>query len=125
MANVFLKVFCMLQLIFLVACNNVDLAEKNINEATTEESIHKDIRETAWNQLSSKDQKKIAGTWKNATVAEVKLTESMMTLIEDKSYEGKEVYLIDFPTTSMAEPNNMIVYIDKYTFKYIGHGPVD
>jgi hypothetical protein len=36
------------------------------------------------------------------------------------SYEGKAVYLLDFPTTDLSVPNNMIVYADKDTFEFIG-----
>lgn len=39
--------------------------------------------------------------------------------------EGKEIYLIDFPTKSKSIPNNMIVYADVNTFDYIGNGLVD
>ncbi|MDF0727119.1 hypothetical protein PY093_10380 [Cytobacillus sp. S13-E01] len=49
----------------------------------------------------------------------------MMSQVDDKSYEGKEVYLIDFPTKSESIPTNMIVYADVNTFNYIGNGLVD
>ncbi|WP_175495433.1 hypothetical protein [Gracilibacillus orientalis] len=45
--------------------------------------------------------------------------------MEDKSYEGKEVYLIDYPTKNTAIPNNMIVYADIENSEYIGNGLVD
>ncbi|WP_275645823.1 hypothetical protein [Cytobacillus sp. S13-E01] len=48
-----------------------------------------------------------------------------MSQVDDKSYEGKEVYLIDFPTKSESIPTNMIVYADVNTFNYIGNGLVD
>jgi len=49
----------------------------------------------------------------------------MITLLDDKTYEGKEVYLIEFHTKSKSIPNNMIVYADINTFDYIGNGLVD
>lgn len=58
-------------------------------------------------------------------VSKTTLNESMMSEVEDKSYAGKEVYLIDFPTKSKSIPNNMIVYADVNTFDYIGIGLVD
>lgn len=86
---------------------------------------NKDVREVVWGQLSAEQQARINGTWADGTVSKVTLNESSMILIKDKSYQGKEVYLIDFPTKTMSVPNNMIVYADLDTFNYIGSGLVD
>jgi len=39
---------------------------------------------------------------KDGKVSKITLNENMMSQVEDKSYEGKEVYLIDFPTKSKS-----------------------
>jgi hypothetical protein len=52
------------------------------------------------------------------------LTESM-GIINDKSYIGKEVYLVDFQTKSISIPNNMIVYASLYDYKIVGYGIVE
>jgi len=49
----------------------------------------------------------------------------MMSQVDGKTYEGKVVYLLDFPTKSKSSPNNMIAYADINTFDYIGNGLVD
>lgn len=45
--------------------------------------------------------------------------------IMDKSYIGKEVYLVDFPTQSKSIPNNMVVYLSIDNNKLLGYGYVD
>ena len=45
-----------------------------------------------------------------------------MGIINDKSYIGKEVYLIDFPTKSISVP--IIVYASLDDYKIIGYGYV-
>jgi hypothetical protein len=76
-------------------------------------------------QLSTEQKEWIDGNWKDGKVAKITLNKNMMSQVDDKSYKGKEVYLIDFPTKSISIPNNMIVYGDVNTFEYIGNGLVD
>lgn len=83
-----------------------------------------DIRETAYNQLSSKDKERIEGTWIDGKLSKDILKEGMGGII-DKSYIGKEVYFLDFPTKSNAKPNNMIVFFSIDNIKFIGYGLVD
>jgi hypothetical protein len=86
-----------------------------------------DVREVIWNQLSSEDKERIAGSWEEAEVSTITLKEHMMDFTEDTlTYTGKEVYLINFPTSDKnVSPNNIIVYADIETFDYIGHGFID
>ena len=84
-----------------------------------------DVREIVWNQLSAEQKERINGTWADGKISKVTLTKNMMSLVDDKSYEGEEVYLLDFPTKGKSIPNNMIVYADINTFAYIGNGLVD
>ncbi|AQR95925.1 MULTISPECIES: hypothetical protein [Clostridium] len=83
-----------------------------------------DIRKIAYNQLTSQDKARVKGTWMDSKVSEVTLNEGMGN-IDDKSYIGKIVYLVDFQTQTNARPNNMIVYIAKDNHKLIGYGYVD
>lgn len=108
------------------ANTNNDQNIVSINEQINEEKNENDVRQVVWEQLSSEQKEWIDGsTWKNGKVTEITLNENMMTEVDDKSYIGKEVYLIDFPTKSKSIPNNMIVYADVNTFDYIGNGLVD
>ncbi|HEO8418436.1 hypothetical protein [Niallia sp. FSL W8-0635] len=84
-----------------------------------------DVREMVWKQLSAEQKEWINGTWEDGEISKITLTENMMSQVDDKSYEGKEVYLLDFPTKSKSIPNNMIIYADINTFAYIGDGLVD
>ncbi|MFM1650540.1 hypothetical protein ACI7RC_00400 [Brevibacillus sp. B_LB10_24] len=120
-------------LLGLIACSNesvqVSKNDENIVNSSKKEGdkvVKKDdVREIVWNQLSPEQKEWIDGTWKDGHVSKITLNENMMSQIGDKSYEGKEVYLIDFPTKSASIPNNMIVYADVNTFDYIGNGLVD
>ncbi|XQY90011.1 hypothetical protein ACNRWW_10650 [Metabacillus sp. HB246100] len=116
----------------LIACSNqTDQVENNdqkvVNSNEQDKKIHvnKDVREVVWGQLSSEQKERIDGTWEFGKVSKIILNEDMMSLINDKTYDGKEVYLIDFPTKNKFIPNNMIVYAELKTFDYIGSGLVE
>jgi hypothetical protein len=83
-----------------------------------------DIREIAFNQLSSKDKDRVLRSWENSKVSKITLKENMGN-INDNSYIGKEVYLIDIPTQSISIPNNMIVYVSMDNHKLLGYGYVE
>lgn len=100
-------------------------AISNEKQNNTEETSKKDVREVVWEQLSSRQKESVDGTWRDGKVAKVTLGRTAMIGIEDKSYQGKEAYMIDFPTKNKGVPNNMIVYADVNTYEYIGDGPVD
>jgi hypothetical protein len=102
-----------------------NIIEGNINEHDKETNNEKDVREVVWGQLSEEQKEWIDGTWEDGKITKVTLNENMMSQVIDKSYEGREVYLIDFPTKTKSKPNNMIVYADVTTFDYIGNGLVD
>jgi hypothetical protein len=116
----------------LIGCSNQDGKGSNNNQSVVNSNDQndkvvkkEDVREIVWDQMPSKQKEWIDGTWKDGKVSKITLNENMMTLVDDKSYKGKEVYLIDFPTKSKSIPNNMIVYADKDTMEYIGNGLVD
>jgi hypothetical protein len=83
-----------------------------------------DVREITYNQLPSQAKKIIAGTWQDSKLSKTVLEEYMGN-INDKSYIGKEVYVIDFPTTVQSVPNNVIVYMGMDNHKIIGYGVLE
>lgn len=101
---------------------------KEINTITNEKvstiTKEQDIREIAFNQLTSKDKERISGTWKDSKLSKIILNESM-GILSDKSYVGKEVYTVDFPTKDISDPHNMIVFLGMDNSKLIGYGYVD
>lgn len=46
-------------------------------------------------------------------------------IISDKTYIGREVYFIDFPTELKRMSNKIVVYLSVDTHKLIGYGYVD
>jgi len=119
-------------LLGLFACSNQNKQVKNSddqnivnNEQVNEENNEKDVRKVVWEQLTVKQKEWIDGTWKDGKVSKVIMDEYTIIDIDDKSYEGKEVYLIDFPTKNLGSPNNVIIYADVNTFEYIGNGLLD
>lgn len=105
----------------------VDAKIQNVNPKTN----GKDMREIVWEQMPTKLKNQVKGTWKDGKVdSRITLGENSIVIAEgevvkDKSYAGKEVYVIDFPTKDKGIPNNMLVYADVNTFNFIGNGPVD
>jgi hypothetical protein len=83
-----------------------------------------DIRKAAYDQLNAEDKERIKGTWEDSKSSKIILNENM-GIIKDKSYIGKEVYIIDFPTKSISKPNNMIVFLSIDTNKLLGYGYVE
>ncbi|WP_062105142.1 hypothetical protein [Bacillus niameyensis] len=126
MKTISLVVVSAVFLLGLFACSNETGNNGQSVGNTSEQNNMKDVRENVWGQLSSQQKEQIEDSWQDAKVSKITLTKTMMTLVEDKSYEGKEVYLIDFPTKEKSRlPNNLIVYADLDTFDYIGDGLVD
>lgn len=130
MKKITLSILSVVLLLGLIACSNQngqdnDQSVVNSNEQDDKAVKKDDVREIVWKQLSSEQTELIDGTWTDGKVSKVTLNENMMAQVDDKSYEGKEVYVIDFPTKNKSIPNNMIVYADIDTFDYIGNGLVD
>jgi hypothetical protein len=117
--------FSLFLLIGLFACSNQNEQASNSDDPKTDniqkqDTIKKDVREVIWGQLSLQQKERIDGTWKEGKVSKVTLNKDMMSQVKDKSYEGKEVYMISFPTDEKSEPNIMTVYANVNTFNYIG-----
>lgn len=108
-----------------MACSNQNEQASNSDGQKTDniqeqDTNKKDVREVVWGQLSSQQKERINGTWKDVKVSKVTLNKDMLSQVKDKSYGGKEVYMISFPTDEKSEPNIMTVYADVNTFNYIG-----
>ncbi|WP_433747609.1 hypothetical protein [Falsibacillus pallidus] len=133
MKKILLLILTAVFMMSLFACSNQPSQMSNNDKDFVSSNEHNDkiaekgdVREKVWGQLSSEQRERINGTWKDGEVSKVTLNNNMMSQVNDKSYEGKVVYLIDFPTkSSNSVPNNMIVYADVNTFDYIGNGLVD
>ncbi|MEQ8197632.1 MAG: hypothetical protein ABRQ27_06480 [Clostridiaceae bacterium] len=118
-------VLLVLSLGFVISCSNNKAASTLTNkEAVNTTNNEQDIREVAYNQLNSQDKEKIAGGWKESKLSKIILKEGMGNIL-DKTYIGKEVYLIDFPTQSKSLPNNIIVYLSIDNNKLLGYGYVE
>lgn len=93
------------------------------NQSNIEEIYKNDPREVVWRQLPAKQKERIDGDWQDGKVSKITLSENnMMSPAADKSYIGKEIYLVEFPTKDI---NGMPVYADLKTFNIIGYGLVD
>lgn len=95
----------------------------NLND-TFKKGLELDVRQVVWEQLTPKDKERVEGNWQASKSSKITLTENMGNL-NDKSYIGKEVYLIDFQTKSIPAPNNIIVYASLDEYKVIGYGYLD
>lgn len=93
-----------------------------IQESKTNQSnLKQKIRETVFSELTSQEKQSISGLLQNSEISKITLEEGMGN-INDKSYIGKEVYIIDFPTKSEIKPNYITVFVDINNYKIIGYG---
>lgn len=125
MKKFILIIFSLILFIGLIACSN----KKESNSITVKEQSNiivkeRDVREIVWNQLTSKNKDRVKGSWRYGKLSKITLNENM-GIINDKSYIGKEVYVIDFPTKNISMPNNMIVFASSDNYKIIGYGYVE
>ena len=121
---ILLIISSVLSLLLFTACSITKEPDtKTNNEPISTTSKEQDIREIAFNQLTVNDKDRISGAWNDSKLSKITLKEGMGN-INDKSYIGKEVYLIDFATKDTIMPNNMIVYLTKDSKKLLGYGYV-
>ena len=107
---------------YFVYLNQDDSRTAGDKGQNIEESHKNDVREVVWQQLSSVQKARVDGTWEDAIVSKVTLSGVMMMAVEDKTYEGKEVYMVDFPTIDI---NGLPALVDMETFALVGFAPVD
>ena len=77
------------------------------------------IKKSAWNQLNPEIKVLLKGTWKDGKVTK-KILKNSMGAISDKSYLGKEVYLVEFTLDTFAVPNSIEVFVSFKDYKVIG-----
>ena len=109
----------------IIGCGAVKDTKTIVNKEKPSTTVkEQDIREVAYNQLTSNDKARITGTWKDSKLYKITLKEGM-GIITEKSYLGKEVYLVDFPTKDLGVQSNMIVYLSIDNKKLLGYGYID
>ena len=106
------------------ACSSPKESILTNNEPISTIVKEQDIREVAYNQLTSKDKERVAGNWKDSKLSKITLKKGIGN-ITDNSYIGKEVYLIDFTTKELSLNNNIIVFLGMDNNKLIGYGYID
>ncbi|MFD3447178.1 hypothetical protein ACFDTO_21515 [Microbacteriaceae bacterium 4G12] len=74
-----------------------------------------EVRKVAWDHLSDIQKSLIKGSWKDAKVKKFVLKND---ILQGTPYDGKEVYLVDFPTEGNPTEGGIGVYIstDAKTF---------
>ncbi len=82
----------------------------------------KDVRQAVWEQFSPELQEQI--DWKQGKVSTMVVKEDTQKM-DDPSYVGKEVYVVEFMRDIKAVPNNTMTYADMDTFKIVGGGLMD
>lgn len=89
--------------------------------AITKTSDKKDTREGVWDQLSKEEQDEIVGGWESAKISKIVANGKATGFsILDKTYDGKEVYLIMFPSNRAPIVGNVEKLVDIKTNKIVG-----
>ncbi|MGG4170064.1 hypothetical protein ABEW00_21685 [Rossellomorea vietnamensis] len=96
-----------------------DEREQKVKEPKSNKTQALDVREAVWNQLTEKEKEHIAGSWKDASVQKITLRESMGQ-IEDKTFVGREVYIVDYPSKDSPSLGGIGVYADIKSHRIIG-----
>lgn len=125
MRKLSLVIFILVLISGVTACSDNGVKSNTQSNTKVINPEKADVREVVWQQLSAEDKNRIDGSWNDGKVSKISLRKDMMQLVDDQSYAGKEVYIIDFPTTDISRPNNILVYADVKTLHVIGYGLVD
>jgi hypothetical protein len=117
---------CLSFIIFFLLCGCQqqvlkDGSEQKVKEPKSNITPPLDVREAAWNQLTEKEKEHIAGSWKDASVQKITLRESMGQ-IEDKTFIGREVYIVDYPSEDSPSLGGIGVFVDIKSHRIIGFG---
>lgn len=95
--------------------------QHNVKEAEGNKIQGLNVREAVWNQLTKKDKEHIKGNWEDASVSKITLHETMGN-IKDKTFIGKEVFIVDFPSNDNPTVGGFVVYADIKSHQLIGYG---
>jgi hypothetical protein len=117
---------CLSIIIFFLLCGCQqqvlnDGREQKVKEPKSNITQALDVREAVWNQLTEKEKEHIAGSWKDASVQKITLRESMGQL-EDKTFIGREVYIVDYPSEESPSLGGIGVFADIKSHRIIGFG---
>lgn len=104
--------------------NNNETAEKE--QITKQTGINAEVSRKVWSQLSEEQKATIRGSWSQAEVSKTTITSVNASSVEGdvSSYDGKEVYLVRFPTTDTTD-SGVSVYADLTSHAIIGYGLSD
>lgn len=95
----------------MVGCGNKDSSSIKKN----------DVREIVWTQLSKSEQNEIVGTWKDGKIEKsIAKKDSNAFTLEDKSLDGKKVYLITFKSKNEPTIGNVQKLVDINSYKIVG-----
>jgi hypothetical protein len=94
---------------------------QNSKEVQSIETKTLDVREDVWNRLTEEQKMQIQGTWEDASIIKRVLREDMGYNL-DKTFIGKEVYIIDYPSNDNSTIGGIVVYADIKSHQLIGYG---
>ena len=112
------KLIRLIPLISILLVFSMMIGCSNKGSSTTNK---KDVREIVWSQLSKVEQKEIIGTWKDGKIEKtIAKKNSTKFLLEDKSLDGKEVYLITFKSKKEPFIGNVSKLVNIKSNKIVG-----
>ncbi|MHB1485265.1 MAG: hypothetical protein ACYCYI_11450 [Saccharofermentanales bacterium] len=80
-----------------------------------------DVRKIVWNQLLKVEQNEIIGSWRAGKIEKVIINnDSNIYILYDKSYYGKEVYLITFKSRRELLLGNVQKLVDMKNNNIVG-----
>lgn len=85
------------------ACSNQEKGQSNEKP--------NDIREAVWEQLSEREKEWIVGTWEDGEATEVTVNRDMLSPPHNIHYEGKEVYVVNFPIKANHILNIILLFL--------------
>lgn len=106
-------------LYLMAGCENSKQAE-SVGQTNLEQT--NDVREIAWNHLSESQKSHVVGSWKQAKVIKLVMNNGVL---QGTPYDGKEVYLVDFPSDENPGIGGIGVYISTDTKTFIKFAPRD
>lgn len=89
-----------------------------VKEVQSNETKAIEVREKVWNQLTNKDKEHIQGTWEDASVKKITLRETM-GIIKDKTFIGKEVFVVDYPSNENPTLGGFTIFADIISHKLL------
>lgn len=108
-------------LCLLAGCeNSKQVTHEGVGQTNSEQT--NDVREIAWNHLSKSQKSHVVGSWKNAEVTKLVMNNGVL---QGTPYDGKEVYLVDFPSNENPSIGGIGVYISTDTKTFIKFAPRD